>query len=327
MPLPVTFANLPTGNNPASTLDQNFAAVAAMATTYCGATGTNNYLLTVGPNQPAITSLVNGQHFSFIASATNTGPSTIQVGSLAAIPVHNGGQPLTGGEIIANTITEVMISASGAAADLAAGGALPLAGGTINGVLTAPGLSIINPVGYASLNMTKPVGAFGCQIATYRAGTQRWLVQIGDNANEPGSGNAGSNFSISRYTDGGVGIDVPISIARTSGVTTFSVAIVNGPSDRSLKENIEPIGDALAKVLALQGVAFNMKTTPDKREIGLIAQDVEPVVPEVIQPFQNGEAEGKLAIDYPRLVAVLVEAIKTLTARVEALETKGEAKQ
>ena len=92
-----------------------------------------------------------------------------------------------------------------------------------------------------------------------------------------------------------------------------------------MKENIAPLEGALEKVNALQGVSFNLIATPDKQEIGLIAQDVEPVVPEIIQDFQMHDSEGKagevkLALDYPKLTALLIEAVKTLTARVAALE-------
>jgi len=122
MALPVTFANLPAGNNPAALLDQEFAAVAAMGTTYCTASGTNNLLLTVAPNQPVPTGYSNGQRFNFIAPANNSGAVTIQVGSLAAIPVHAGGAALSANMFIAGVATEVVISGNGIQADFVAGG-------------------------------------------------------------------------------------------------------------------------------------------------------------------------------------------------------------
>ena len=153
---------------------------------------------------------------------------------------------------------------------------------------------------------------------------------VGDSTTESGS-NAGSNFVINRYSDAGAYINAPLSIARTSGVCTFSAAIVNGPSDRRLKENIAPLEGSLDKVLALQGVSFNFIATPNKPEIGLIAQDVEPVVPEVVQVYEHVTdptvtpmaVEPMMALDYPKLTALLIEAVKTLAARVEALEAAG----
>ncbi len=153
----------------------------------------------------------------------------------------------------------------------------------------------------------------------------RWQLILGNGgAGETGS-NAGSDFYLQRYNDAGALINNPMYITRSTGVTTFAAAIVNGPSDARLKENVEPITGALAKVVALQGVRFNMIETPDKREIGLIAQDVAPLVPEVLQTFQTVDVEGKstgeyFALDYPKLTALLIEAVKELTARVQELE-------
>jgi hypothetical protein len=90
------------------------------------------------------------------------------------------------------------------------------------------------------------------------------------------------------------------------------------PSDRTLKENIAPLEGALDKVTQLEGVTFNF-IGEERERIGLIAQDVEPILPQVIQPFQR-DGEQKLGVDYPQLVAVLIEAVKTLTLRVQALE-------
>jgi hypothetical protein len=156
------------------------------------------------------------------------------------------------------------------------------------------------------------------------SGVPRWRIDVGNNTAESGS-NTGSDFEIGRFADGGGFINFPLTIARNTGVATFSAAIVNGPSDRTLKENVTPLINSLAKVLQLQGVSFNMIADPDKhQEIGLIAQDVAPVVPEILQEYQpDPEQEPKLALDYPKLVALLIEAVKELTARLEVLEQKA----
>jgi hypothetical protein len=156
-------------------------------------------------------------------------------------------------------------------------------------------------------------------------GSNRWVITLGDTTTETGTGNTGSNFSIANFTDAGAGIANPLLINRANSVCTFSAAIVNGPSDARLKENIAPLEGSLDKVLALKGVSFNLIASPEKREVGLIAQDVQPIVPEIIQDFQTHDSEGKaaevmLALDYPKLTALLIEAVKTLTARVQALE-------
>ena len=87
------------------------------------------------------------------------------------------------------------------------------------------------------------------------------------------------------------------------------------PSDARLKEHVAPITDALAKVEALNGVSFNYKTSPEKR-IGLIAQNVELTVPEVVRTG----ADGMKSVDYANLVGLLIEAIKEQQGEIEQLK-------
>lgn len=98
-------------------------------------------------------------------------------------------------------------------------------------------------------------------------------------------------------------------------------------SKRSAKTDIEPwVGDSLAICESLQPVTYKAVVAPDlegnvfvpQTMIGLIADEVVSVVPEVVVPdVATGEPEG---IIYDSLVPVLVDAIKQLTARVAALE-------
>tara|TARA_R110002153_G_scaffold41811_2_gene119169 strand:+ start:722 stop:3139 length:2418 start_codon:yes stop_codon:yes gene_type:complete len=87
-------------------------------------------------------------------------------------------------------------------------------------------------------------------------------------------------------------------------------------SDFRLKENVKPITDALGKVNTLNGITFSYieKCTV---ATGLIAQEVQAILPEAV--IEDGE--GYLAVAYGNMVGLLVESIKELTARVEALET------
>lgn len=93
-------------------------------------------------------------------------------------------------------------------------------------------------------------------------------------------------------------------------------------SDSSLKENITTINSALEKIKNLRGVRYNWKNyNPEdsketKDRIGLIAQEVQNVLPEVILT----SPQGKKAISYSKIVAVLIEAIKELEVRIKTLE-------
>ena len=99
-------------------------------------------------------------------------------------------------------------------------------------------------------------------------------------------------------------------------------------SDERFKENVETLTGSLAKVKALRGVAFNwnalhreMSHSNHEREYGFIAQEAELIIPELIKRWKRDPYETEwLAINYERLIPVLVEAIKELEARVALLE-------
>ena len=88
-------------------------------------------------------------------------------------------------------------------------------------------------------------------------------------------------------------------------------------SDIRRKENVEPITDALTKVQSLNGITFSY-TESGGVSTGLIAQEVQAVLPEAV--FET--EDGYLSVAYGNMVGLLVESIKELTARIEELENK-----
>ncbi len=105
------------------------------------------------------------------------------------------------------------------------------------------------------------------------------------------------------------------AITATGDITAFFT------SDARLKDNLQPITDALSKVKTLDGVTFNWNNLAedkdlDVREAGVIAQQVQNILPEVVTQRDN----GYLAVRYEKLVPLLIEAIKELNAKVEQLE-------
>lgn len=91
-------------------------------------------------------------------------------------------------------------------------------------------------------------------------------------------------------------------------------------SDIRLKEKIVPLNSALNKVSQLEGVSFNWrdKNIGTDREIGLIAQEVEKVFPEVV----STDEEGYKSVQYANLVAPIINAIKELDKKIEDLFNK-----
>ena len=92
-------------------------------------------------------------------------------------------------------------------------------------------------------------------------------------------------------------------------------------SDENLKKNIVTVPDGLAKVEALKGVTFEWNKN-DQKSAGVIAQDVEKVLPEIVKTVQDFDGNDYKTVNYSGLTSILIEAVKELSARVKVLETK-----
>ena len=102
-------------------------------------------------------------------------------------------------------------------------------------------------------------------------------------------------------------------------------------SDERLKENVAVISNAMGKINAVRGVTFDWKDEiieskggedgyfVRKKDVGVIAQEIEAVLPEIVATRDNGTK----AVRYEKLVALLIEAVKELGSKVEQLEAKA----
>ena len=117
------------------------------------------------------------------------------------------------------------------------------------------------------------------------------------------------------FASTGTSLKIAGSIIAAGNITAYS--------DRRVKENIEPITNAISKVQQLNGVTFNRTDLENKtkRYAGLIAQDIEAVLPEAV------EGNAMKRVDYSATIGLLVEAIKELTNKVETLETQLSQKE
>ena len=92
-------------------------------------------------------------------------------------------------------------------------------------------------------------------------------------------------------------------------------------SDERLKESIQPLSGALSTVLQLQGKSYRLLDQPSgTNDIGLIAQDVEKVLPEIVSETEDGYK----AIAYQSLTAVLIEAMKEQQQQITALQIENQ---
>ena len=112
--------------------------------------------------------------------------------------------------------------------------------------------------------------------------------------------------------DAAIAAKAALSGASFTGVVTAPNFVSS--SDARLKSDVETIVDALALVSALRGVRFTMDGS---RQIGVIAQEVEAVLPEVVRADAD---TGQLSVAYGNITCLLIEAVKELSARVAELE-------
>lgn len=123
------------------------------------------------------------------------------------------------------------------------------------------------------------------------------------------------------------------ALSVPSEITAYS-------SDGRLKGNVSTITDALSKVLSIDGVTFEWLPEAKKvgfapsrkRDVGVIAQRIQEVLPEAVatapfdrdpqDPTRSKSGENYLTVQYEKLTALLIEAVKELANKVEALEAK-----
>jgi hypothetical protein len=139
-----------------------------------------------------------------------------------------------------------------------------------------------------------------------RTGTTVWSLGIDQaDSNKFKIANSGT-YSLSSGT--AITVDGSGNLTAAGNVTAYS--------DARLKKNVSTIDNALALVEKMRGVRYD-RIDSGKAGIGVIAQEMQEVVPEVVH-----EGEEHLSVAYGNLVGVLIEAVKELSARVKELEAK-----
>jgi len=207
-------------------------------------------------------------------------------------------------------------------------------------------VSIETSTGYGELRFTRDSGVnariqapggTSMNISTLWGGNEvsKIDLQRGSNAGyivfSTGSSGVTERMRIDATGNIGIGTTTPgqlLTVAGTiqstsllGGATTLSTDangnIIRTPSDQKLKTNVETLTSSLDKVKQLRGVSY--KWIDEARfgsssEIGLIAQEVQAVVPEVVK-----DGGDYLSVNYQNLVALLIEAIKELAGKIERI--------
>jgi hypothetical protein len=151
---------------------------------------------------------------------------------------------------------------------------------------------------------------------------------------EVGSGYGATQFGIDVANDART---VATRLYIRNGDTYHSGDVVAYASDERLKENIRPIQNAIEKVKQIKGVHYTWKDEVEelgfspthKEEIGVLAQDVERVAPEIVRPapfdyVDGGSKTGEnyKTVQYEKLVPLLIEAIKEQQKQIDELKAR-----
>lgn len=174
--------------------------------------------------------------------------------------------------------------------------------------------NVVDTTGWQGISFDTSTSAnYGWSIGANRSGSGRGSFRVYEHA--------GTDAGTERFTlqqDGNVGIgDSTPSYKLDVNGTIRATGDVIAYSDARVKENVKTIDNAIDKVTQLRGVSYN-KIGETEEKIGVIAQEIEKVLPQVVQE----DAEGMKSVAYGNIVGVLIEAIKEQQKQIEELKAK-----
>ena len=169
-------------------------------------------------------------------------------------------------------------------------------------------------LGYYDNNGT---GYFKSKIGRY-GGDFRWVI-----------GDAGGDVECAIISKSGLkvtgslGVNVAVNSSTAGVIRAGNDVIAYYSSDERLKENVKPIDNALDKVSKIRGVEFdwivNKEIHPNEgHDVGVIAQEIEKVLPEVVETRDSGYK----AVKYEKIVSLLIEAVNEQQQQINKLEEK-----
>jgi hypothetical protein len=304
-----------TQNNRLSRLEESTASLntltASLATTYEGRASAAKVLVS-GSSQVNFTQL-SGISANIISGSTNS---------------TNVNFTISGGSITANLIGGVVSGSSQVNFTQLSG----ISNGIVSG---AAQITPLLPVGTISGSAQVQLGSATGDITLGTQTTGNYIATIAGTSNQitvAGSGVETAAVTLSlpqnihtsatpQFASLGIGMAASGTTGRidaTNDIVAFS------SSDKRFKDNIKPIENALEKIQSVGGYEFDWKEENkiehgyEGHDIGVIAQEIEAIAPELVQTRENGYK----AVKYDKIVPLLIEAIKELSAKVKELENK-----
>ncbi len=278
------------------------------------ATGTGGVAIGAGASAPASTVVIGSNNGSTFQERIRIDPSGY-VGIGTTTPATNLQLRST-----ANSTNALEVSIDGS--NVGSNNAVA----ALNLISSSSGGSAL---GFASVN--------GWQIRTYS--DYYTTAPLQNNLQIGYTTNSSVNTSMSFLPNGNIGIGTTIpaykldligdlnlgsaNVLRINGSSICTISGCTASSDINLKKNIKPIENSLAQIKKLLGVKYDWRDKDifgDKEQIGLIAQDLEKVFPQVVYTDKDS---GLKSVAYDHLVAPIIEAIKELDDENKKLKNEN----
>jgi hypothetical protein len=262
-------------------------------------------------NATSAGSATNATYATSAGSATNASAATNATYATSAGSATNAGNATTTSQTTFSTLYNNdwfrnNNSNNGLYNQSAAQGIWPAGNYNSYGNYTTYGTGTNSWQGWSIQGTFSFMGRSATDFGLYDAQSGHWAIYVPYNTSYMGLNSSSVSASYSVYVSG--------SIYATSNITAYS--------DRRKKKNIVTVDNALDKIMNLRGVFYEKIDNPiphlqDKREIGVIAQEVEEVLPEVVTYAEDVDEYG---VTYGNFAGLFIEAIKEQQNIIEDLK-------
>ena len=304
-----------TAGGETSTAMGGYTTASGLFSTAMGNTtiASGNYTTAMGINTTASGAASTAMGYTTIASGNNT----TAMGNFASTNGNAGsfvyGDNSTGAVMNSTAANQFKVRAAGgyvfhSDAGLSDGNTLVFNNGKLGIGHNAPNA----PLAFANVTGPKISLYSGTANAQYGLGVEGYQLQIY-------SDNVAAKISFGYYAGGS--FTERMYLNNSTG--TLTVNGTNYPSDARYRKQITRVQNPLEKIMAINGVEYFMRTDEfpskhfdNKLQVGLIAQDVEKVLPQAVQTDQ----EGYKSVDYAKVVPLLVEGMKEQQKQIDELK-------